>query len=38
MGHAAPEVRRVARAVTASNDEDGVAHALRGWVLRRAET
>jgi len=37
MGHAAPEVRRVARVVTTSNDEDGVAHALRGWVLRGAE-
>jgi len=34
LAHAAPAVRAAARAVAPSNDDDGVAHALRTWVQR----
>lgn len=33
MGHAPPEVRAAAAAVTGSNNEDGVAIAIRTWLL-----
>lgn len=37
MGHAALEVRASAGVVTTSNDEDGVARALRMWLLGEAD-
>lgn len=33
MGNAAPEIRQQAHQVTDSHDEDGIANALRRWVL-----
>lgn len=33
MGNAQPEVRAVAKAVTATNEEDGVAEAIEQWLL-----
>ncbi len=36
MGNAIPELRALAQATTRTNDDDGVAHALRDWVLAQA--
>ena len=33
MDNASPELKEIAKVVTRSNDESGVAYALRKWVL-----
>jgi Cof subfamily protein (haloacid dehalogenase superfamily)/beta-phosphoglucomutase family hydrolase len=38
MGNASPEVRRTARHVTTSNEEDGFAHAVDWFVCHEAQT
>ena len=34
MGNGVPEIKKIAKHITKSNDEDGVAYALREWVLK----
>ena len=34
MENGNPELKKIAKYITKSNDEDGVAYALREWVLK----